>query len=350
VRAPGRVNLIGDHTDYQGGLCLPIAIDREVRIAFDARSDDRVHVRSDALPGTVDIAADGSTGVAGSEPAWGRMVGAVLSVLAGRGREPVGFDAEVTTTVPIGSGLSSSAALGVAVTLVATVVADFATTPIEVALVAQEAEHLASGVPCGVMDQLASVRGRANHALLLDCRTLEITAIPLPDVDILVIHSGLERRLEASAYAERRAACEAAATRLGVETLRDATIDQVADDPIARHVVTENARVTAFAAALEHDDLPTCGALMLASHRSLRDDFTVSTPELDRLVELGVDAGAYGARLTGAGFGGCVVALVAAGEADSVARAVTDRYRAETGRAPFAFAVSAVDGAGLVTT
>jgi galactokinase len=236
------------------------------------------------------------------------------------------------------------------VTIVATVVAEFATTPIEVALVAQEAEHLASGVPCGVMDQLASVRGRANHALLLDCRTLEITAIPLPDVDILVIHSGLERRLEASAYAERRAACEAAATRLGVETLRDATIDQVADDPIARHVVTENARVTAFAAALEHDDLPTCGALMLASHRSLRDDFTVSTPELDRLVELGVDAGAYGARLTGAGFGGCVVALVAAGEADSVARAVTDRYRAETGRAPFAFAVSAVDGAGLVTT
>jgi len=163
-----------------------------------------------------------------------------------------------------------------------------------------------------------------------------------------VIHSGLERRLESSAYAERRAACEAAAGRLGVDTLRDATIEQVADDPIARHVVTENARVSAFAAALENDDLATCGALMLASHRSLRDDFTVSTPELDRLVELSVDAGAYGARLTGAGFGGCVVALVAAGTADAVARSVTDRYRAETGHEPNAFAVSAVDGAGFV--
>jgi galactokinase len=350
VRAPGRVNLIGDHTDYQGGLCLPIAIDREVRIAFDARTDGRVHVRSGALPGTVDIAADGSTAVAGLEPPWGRTVGAVLSVLARRGRAPIGFDADITTTVPIGSGLSSSAALGVALSLVATTVADAAATPTEIALAAQEAEHVASGVPCGVMDQLASVSGRANHALLLDCRTLEITAIPLPAVDILVVHSGLERRLEASAYAERRAACEAAAARLGMDTLRDATIEQVADDPIARHVVTENARVTAFAAALESRDLPTCGALMLASHRSLRDDFTVSTPELDRLVELGVDEGAYGARLTGAGFGGCVVALVAAGEADTVARAVTGRYRADTGRAPFAFAVSAVDGAGVVTS
>jgi galactokinase len=274
----------------------------------------------------------------------------VLSVLAHRGRAPIGFDAGITTTVPIGSGLSSSAALGVAVTIVAAVVADFNATPTEIALTAQDAEHLASGVPCGVMDQLASVSGRANRALLLDCRTLEITAVPLPDVEILVIHSGLERRLEASAYAERRAACEAAAARLGVETLRDATIEEVADDPIARHVVTENARVTAFAAALDRNDLRACGALMLASHRSLRDDFAVSTPELDRLVELSLDAGAHGARLTGAGFGGCVVALVGAGEADSVARAVTGRYRAETGRAPFAFAVSAVDGAGVVTS
>jgi galactokinase len=172
----------------------------------------------------------------------------------------------------------------------------------------------------------------------------------LPDVDILVIHSGLERQLEGSAYAARRSACEAAAARLGVETLRDATIEQVADDPIARHVVTENARVTAFAAALENDDLPTCGALMLASHRSLRDDFAVSTRELDRLVDLSVESGAYGARLTGAGFGGCVVALVASGDANAVAGAVTGRYRAETGREPNAFAVSAADGAGFVTT
>ena len=350
VRAPGRVNLIGDHTDYQAGLCLPIAIDREVRIGFDARRDGRARVRSDALPGTVDIAADGSTEIADVEPEWGRTVAAVLAVLAPRGRDPVGFDAEITTTVPIGSGLSSSAALEVAVALVAATVAGLDLGPIDLALAAQEAEHLASGVPCGVMDQLASVSGRTQRALLLDCRTLAITPIPLPDVDILVIHSGLERKLARSAYAARRSACEASAARLGVETLRDATIEQVADDPIARHVVTENARVTAFAAALENDDLPACGALMLASHRSLRDDFAVSTPELDRLVDLSVEAGAYGARLTGAGFGGCVVALVAAGEADAVARAVMGRYRAETGREPNAFAVSAVNGAGFVTT
>jgi galactokinase len=351
VRAPGRVNLIGDHTDYQAGLCLPIAIDREVRVAFRARTDGRARVRSDALTGIVDIAADGSTVAGGVDPAWGRTVAAILSVLAERGREPVGFDAEITTTLPIGSGLSSSAALGVALALVTAEVSGLTLAPTDVALAGQEAEQLASGVPCGVMDQLASVGGQAGHALLLDCRTLSIAPIPLPpNVEILVIHSGLERRLETSAYAQRRAECEAAAERIGVKVLRDATIEQVADDPIARHVVTENARVGAFADALGRADLPTCGALMLASHQSLRDDFEVSTPELDRLVELSVEAGAHGARLTGAGFGGCIVALVAAGSAGAVATAVTDRYRSETGREPNAFAVSAVDGAGLVTT
>ena len=349
VRAPGRVNLIGDHTDYQGGLCLPIAIDREVRIAFAPRSDGRVRVRSADLPGTVDVTADGSTAIAGVDPAWGRGVAATLAVLAGRGRQPVGFDADITTTVPIGSGLSSSAAVGVALALTAATVAAFPLEPIDLALVAQETEQLASGVPCGLMDQLASVNGRAGHALLLDCRSLAITPIPIPPtVEILVVHSGLERRLEVSAYAERRAACEAAATRLGVETLRNATIEQVADDPIARHVVTENARVAAFAEALARADMATCGALMLASHQSLRDDFAVSTPELDRLVDLSVEAGALGARLTGAGFGGCVVALVSRGTLADVARTVTDRYRSETGREPSAFAVSAVNGAGLV--
>jgi galactokinase len=351
VRAPGRVNLIGDHTDYQAGLCLPIAIDREVRVGFRARTDARARVCSADFPGIVDTAADGSAIVAGVDPAWGRTVAATLAVLARRGRKPVGFDAEITTTVPIGSGLSSSAALGVALAIVATTVAELVLGPTELALAAQEAEQVASGVPCGVMDQLASVRGQAGHALLLDCRTLAITPIPMPPtVEILVIHSGLERRLEVSAYAERRAACEAAAARLGVETLRDATIDQVADDPIARHVVTENARVSAFAHALERADLNACGALMLESHRSLRDDFAVSTAELDQLVDLSTDAGALGARLTGAGFGGCVVALVHRGTLVAVATTVADRYRAETGREPRAFAVSAVDGAGFVSS
>ncbi len=351
ARAPGRVNLIGDHTDYQAGLCLPIAIDREVRVAFRARTDGRARVRSDALAGIVDVAADGSTVAGGVDPPWGRTVAAILTVLARRGGTPVGFDAEITTTLPIGSGLSSSAALGVALVLVTAEVSGLTLAPTDVALAGQEAEQLASGVPCGVMDQLASVGGQAGHALLLDCRTLSIAPIPLPpNVEILVIHSGVERRLETSVYAQRRAACEAAAERIGVDVLRDATIEQVADDPIARHVVTENARVAAFADALRRADPPTCGALMLASHQSLRDDFEVSTPELDRLVELSVEAGAHGARLTGAGFGGCIVALVDAGSADAVAAVVTDRYRADTGREPNAFRVSAVDGAGLVAT
>jgi galactokinase len=293
--APGRVNLIGDHTDYQDGLCMPMAIDRAVRVTFAGRSDGAVRVRSDA-------ADDGSQ----------RIVDAVIDVLDGT---LAGFDATVTSTIPTGAGLSSSAAFEVAVALAA---ADVAGIPLEgraLARAAQEAEHRASGVPCGIMDQMACVFGRAGHALLLDCRTLEVKHVALPEgVAVVVVHSGVARRLDQSAYAERRAACEAAAARLGVPALRDATIDQVRDDPIARHVVSENGRVLAYADAFRTGDLARAGALMLESHASLRDDFAVSIPELDDLVSALVDAGAYGARLTGAGFGGCVVALVDAAQ------------------------------------
>jgi galactokinase len=344
ARAPGRVNLIGDHTDYQGGLCLPIAIDRDVLVGFRARADERVAVRSLDLDASVELPATGQT------PPWASVVEATLAVLSERaGRAIRGFDAAVDSTVPIGAGLSSSAAIEVALLIAAATVADVALSPVEVALAAQEIEQRATGVPCGVMDQLASVSGRRDHALLLDCRSLGVTPVPIPThLGVLVVHSGVERRLAGSAYAERRAACEAAAARLGVEVLRDATIEQVADDPVARHVVTENARVEAFVAALAGGDASEAGALMLASHRSLRDDFAVSIPELDRLVELSVEAGAYGARLTGAGFGGCIVALAPRDELPQLAANVTDRYRAETGREPHAFAVSAVDGAGVL--
>src|SRR5579862_7792411 len=307
ARAPGRVNLIGDHTDYQAGLCLPIAIDRDVLVGFRPRADDRVRVRSLDLDASVELPT------ADEVAPWARAVAATLAVLAARtGRVVPGFDAAITSTVPIGSGLSSSAAFEVALAIAATTVAEVALAPGDLALAAQEIEQRASGVPCGVMDQLASVAGRRDHALLLDCRSLAITPVRIPaDLGVLVVHSGIERRLEGSAYAERRAACEAAAARVGVAALRDATIEQVADDPIARHVVSENARVRAFVDALAADDATTAGALMLASHRSLRDDFHVSTPGLDLLVDLSVDAGALGARLTGAGFGGCIVALAA---------------------------------------
>ena len=282
ARAPGRVNLIGDHTDYQGGLCLPMAIDREVRIEFEPRTDGRAVVTSDRADGVVELPADGAATPTLVDPPWGGTVAAILQVLARLGRAPVGLDAQVTSTVPLGSGLSSSAAFEVAFALACNTVAGFDLEGRDLALAAQEAEQLASGVPCGVMDQMASVFGRAGHALLLDCRTLSIEPVPIPDDAVItVVHSGLPRRLVDSAYAQRRAACEAAAARLGIETLRDATPQQVADDPIARHVVSENARVVTFVDALRADDLAAAGEQMLASHASLRDDFEVSTLELD---------------------------------------------------------------------
>jgi galactokinase len=349
-RAPGRVNLIGDHTDYQQGLCLPIAIDREVAIAYRPRDDARIVVRSLDFEGTVAIDAAGTDDPPRIEPAWGRVVGGVVRVLAASGRPPVGIDAAVASTVPIGSGLSSSAAFEVALAGALAEVAAWPLTGLPLALAAQEAEHIGTGMPCGLMDQLASVSGRAGHALLLDCRSLAVEAIALPaGLAVVVVHSGLPRSLESSAYAQRRAACEAAAARLGLQSLRDATPEQVGDDPFARHVVSENARVERFAVALRANDVDALGRLAVESHRSLADDFAVSTPELDLLVSLATESGAYGARLTGAGFGGCIVALAPAADAAEMIARTVDRYRARTGLEAVAFVAQAVDGAGPVT-
>ena len=349
VRAPGRVNLIGDHTDYQDGFCLPIAIDREVVVRAEPRADGRVVMRSDAAAGSVELVAAEAVDPRAVQPAWGRPVAAVLGLLEVAGIATRGFEASVASTVPMGAGLSSSAAFAVAVTLTASAVAGAVPAPEVVARVAQAAEQLATGVPCGAMDQLASVFGRAGHALLLDCRSLQVMPVALPpSIAVVVVHTGTSRRLEDSAYAARRAACEAAAARAGVAALRDAAPEQVADDPIARHVVSENRRVLEFFDALQRGDLRLCGALMLASHASLRDDFAVSTPELDALVDALGEAGAYGARLTGAGFGGCAVALADADAADDVVDRATARYGSVTGLTPMPLVVRAVDGAGLV--
>jgi galactokinase len=199
------------------------------------------------------------------------------------------------------------------------------------------------------MDQLCSLFGVADHALLIDCRDLAVEPIPLPhDLAVVAVHSGVPRTLACSAYAERRAACEAAAARLGLTSLRDATLDQVQDDPIARHVVTENARVLDFVAALRAGNTETLGRLLLASHASLRDDYAVSIQELDVLVDLLVDQGALGARLTGAGFGGCVVALVPRPQVEACLAGALSRYEERAGRTPTPFVVRAVDGAGPV--
>lgn len=293
--APGRVNLIGDHTDYTGGLVLPMAIDMGTTVTYE--------------PGPT---WSFTTDAAGVEPGWERYVDAVAAELHA---EPGAI--AVTTTLPVGAGLSSSAALEVAAALAL----GFDGPALELAQRCQRAEQAASGVPCGIMDQLAAAAGVEGQALLIDCTDLTVTPIPVPDdAEVIVAHSGQARALAGSAYAERRRDCEAAASQIG--PLSDATADDVAriTDPRirarARHVVSENQRVRDFAAALQAHDLPMAGQLLTASHVSLRDDFEVSTDALNHLVgKLAFAAGFHGARLTGAGFGGCAVALADKGAA-----------------------------------
>jgi galactokinase len=341
---------MGDHTDYNDGLVLPVAIDRETVVRFLPNDDVRVRIRSEGYAGAVDVPASGVGDPRAVEPEWGRLAAGVIGALAERGRAPVGIDAEVASTVPAGSGLSSSAAFEVALALALCDAAGEELQPVEVALACQEAERVATGVPSGVMDQLASLCGVAGSALLIDCRSLEIEAVPLPaELGILAVDSGRTRRLEATEYAERRAACEASARALRVASLREAELEHVRDDPIARHVVSENTRVRATAAALAEGAPEEAGRLFAESHASLRDDFRVSTPDLDMLVEELVRAGAYGARLTGAGFGGSVVALAPAAEAADVGRRAADAYRRRTGRTPTVFQSAAVAGAGPVS-
>lgn len=307
--APGRVNLIGEHTDYTGGLAMPMAIDLGTTVT-GVRGGNHVELSSSdqARPAIVNLDVDDP---ATAEPDWAKYVAGVVHEV----RPSVGFLGDVTTTVPIGSGLSSSAALELAVALAI----GFEGSPVELARLTQRAEQIASGVPCGIMDQWASAAGLEDHALLMDFTTMIAEPVPIPGAaTIVVIHSGQERTLAGSEYGERRAACEGAAAIVG--PLASATIDDlpaITDRTIlrrARHVVTENARVREFAAAFRSGDLATAGEIMVASHRSLRDDFDVSTDVLDALVDrLCATAGVHGARLTGAGFGGCVVALTEPG-------------------------------------
>jgi galactokinase len=346
-RAPGRVNLMGDHTDYNEGFVLPMAIDREVVVRGVTREDGRVRARSDSHPGELDIAADGSDEPRAVRPEWGRLLAGVVRACAEAGAAAA-LEAELTSTVPEGSGLSSSAAVEVAFALALLDAAGGELAPVEVAQLCRRAEHSATGVPSGIMDQLTSVAGVPGSALLIDCRTLAVEPVRLPrDLAVVAADSGIPRRLEDTPYAERRAACDEAARRLGLQSLRDATLEQVRDDALARHVVTENARVHETAAALRAGDLESAGRLFAESHASLRDDFRVSAPELDVLVEELVRAGAYGARLTGAGFGGSVVAICSEERLPEVL-AAPEAYAGRTGRVATAFRCRAVAGAGPV--
>ena len=303
--APGRVNLIGEHTDYTGGLVLPMAIDLGITLRFEPL-DGRIELTSDAEadPVAVDLPVSDPSLVT---PPWGRYVAGVAAELG----STVGMRGMVSSTLPIGAGLSSSAALELAVA----VALGASGSPLEIATACRAAEERATGVPCGIMDQLASAAGIEGHALLIDCRTGAITPTRIPDdIDVVVIHSGQRRSLAGSAYAERRAQCAEAEAAIG--PLRDASLSDLPriENPVARararHVISENLRVVEFADALQAHDLVAAGELMADSHRSLRDDFEVSTDVLDGLVQrLLVTPDVHGARLTGAGFGGCVVAL-----------------------------------------
>jgi galactokinase len=304
--APGRVNLIGDHTDYTGGLALPMAIGLGITI-HGHRQPDRVHLASEDARGAADLPLH-IDDPAAIQPAWARYVAGVVAEL----RPTTGLTGTIETTLPPGRGLASSAALEVGVA--AALGADLG-RPVELAQACQRAEHRAVGVPCGIMDQLTVAAAVEGAALRLDCRSLEVRPVTLPDgLEVAVVDSGQRRALAGSPYAERRAQCAAAEARIG--PLRDATTASVEalDDPVlrrrARHVTSENVRVDGFVAALAAGDAQLAGELMGASHASLRDDFEVSTAELDGLVaHLGSRPGVHGARLTGGGFGGCVVAL-----------------------------------------
>jgi len=314
VVAPGRVNIIGDHTDYTGGLALPMAIDRATTLAgtFDP---GRISLSSAEVEGTVELDLTALPPAGEVRPEWGRYVAAVAAELG----TPGGVIGEVTSTIPTASGLSSSAALEVAVALAL----GFEGPPLQLAQLCQRAEHAAVGVPSGLMDQLAICAAEEGSAVLMDCHALTAQPVSMPDeVELVVIDSGEPRTLAGSAYEVRVRQCEAAEAIVGPLRLADPSAVADIEDSVvaarARHVISENQRVRDAAEALSRSDAESLGRLMDASHRSLATDYEVSTPTLEALIrELGQTEGVLGARVTGAGFGGCVVALTRPGTIDA---------------------------------
>ena len=300
------MNLIGDHTDYTGGLVFPMAIDRGTTIEFDV-GGSTIELRSDAETEPIRIELPALGDPAEVIPRWGTYVAAMAREL----HATTGLVGAVTSTIPAGAGLSSSAALECAVGLAL----GFDGPAVELALMAQRAEHAATGVPTGIMDQLCIAAATCGTATMIDCHTLEVTHVPVPDDVDVVVRFVAHRTLVGSAYADRVAECRAAEAVLG--PLRSSSLDAIETAELdavvrrrARHVVTENRRVVDFAAALASGDYPAAGALMVESHRSLADDFATSTPTMDGAVaELVATPGVFGARMTGGGFGGCVVAI-----------------------------------------
>jgi len=334
ARAPGRVNLIGEHTDYNGGFVLPIATPQQTEVALAPRTDGVVRAWSANVPDEercleFRLGAEKRTG------RWIDYIAGVTASLREEGHAPGGFDARIESTLPLGGGLSSSASLEVAVLRAVDEAFALRLDALAIARIAHRAETGLVGAPVGVMDQMAASLADTTQALFLDTQTLAFERLPLPDgCGLIVIHSGLTHRHAAGEYRVRRAECDEAARLLGVSTLREIAIDRLGSislrsplDRRVRHVVTENDRVLRAREALRRADAPAFGVLMNASHASMRDDFDVSTPEIDRLVELAqAEPGVFGARLTGGGFGGSIVALARREGAAAAARRIATLY------------------------
>jgi galactokinase len=360
--SPGRVNLIGEHTDYNDGYVLPMALDRYVAVAFAANGREVVRAHSADHEASAEIALERLKAPGGSD--WYDYIAGTLWALKEDGYAIPGLDIVVTGNVPIGAGLSSSAAIEVATARATAKVAGFPWDVKKMAALAQRAENTYVGMPCGIMDQLAVSAGEEGCALLLDCRSLETTAIRLPDDGVIVVMDTATRRaLVDGAYAERRRSCERVVEVLkrrgpAVSALRDASLDMLEDArnemsgvelERATHVVTENQRTLDMAEALRTGDLECAGRLMNASHVSLRDHYEVSSQELDVISSLAREHPAcWGARMTGAGFGGCGVAMIRAEEAEAFVSEVTAAYREETGLPGVLTVCLPVAGAHLV--
>ncbi|MDJ0784706.1 MAG: galactokinase [Desulfosarcinaceae bacterium] len=353
VRAPGRVNLIGDHTDYNDGFVLPMAIDRWVWIALCGRRDGQIHLRSMemAASAVVDLGR-----LATPQKGWAAYVEGVAWALRQAGFPLSGWQGVLLGEVPMGAGLSSSAALEMAVARAFATVSGFPWEPKSMALAGQRAENEWVGMNCGIMDQLISAAGQADHALCIDCRELTYEAVRLPpETAIVVLDTATQRGLVDSAYNLRRHQCEAGAAGFEVAKLRDVSPASLAagigelDGAIGRrvrHVVSENQRTLWAAAAMRAGDARRLGELMVASHTSLRDDFEVSSPALDHMVASALENdGCLGARMTGAGFGGCAVALVAAEAMEAFIPSVAVAYRARMGTTPRIYPCRASAGA-----
>ena len=363
VQAPGRVNLIGEHTDYNAGFVFPAAIDRWVVVAARSRVDSRVRIYSAMHEEVAEFRVDDVLKAQGN---WADYPKGVVREFQKLGYSLCGFDAAIVGNVPMGAGLSSSAAVEMAVGKGIVVLNRIEISGPDLVLLGQRAENHFVGVNCGIMDQFISANGRAGHALFLDCRDLSFELVPLfgDDVQIVICNSGVTRGLTESAYNDRRSACESGVSLLArameadIQALRDVSMEvlDVYGGALSetvlkrcRHVITENERTQRAVTLLKDGDLSGFGQLMVASHESLRDDYEVSGDELDLLVEIALNVpGVLGARMTGAGFGGCTVNIVERDAVPALTDAINERYPRTTGLTPEIYVCSAVNGAEQV--